>query len=64
MACTKFVYALFSILLARGNSTCTKFGTANFTLRKFQTVNNWYQFLTVRDKLVPTRHIFQYSSHG
>ena len=32
--------------------------TANFTLRTFHTVKNWYQFPTAREKLVPVRHIF------
>ena len=31
--------------------------TANFTIRKFHTVENWYQFLTAREKLVPIRHV-------
>ena len=32
--------------------------TVNFTLRKFHTVKNWYQFLTEHEKLVPIRLIF------
>ena len=30
----------------------------HFTLRKFHTVDIWYQFLTVREKLVPILHVF------
>ena len=33
--------------------------TANSTLRKFHTVNNWYKFLRARGKLVPKRHIIR-----
>ena len=32
--------------------------TENFTLVKFHTVKNWYQFLTAREKMVPIRHVF------
>ena len=31
--------------------------TANFTLRKFHTVKNWYEFLTAREILEPIRHV-------
>ena len=30
---------------------------ANFTLRKFYTVKNWYQFLIARENLVPIHQI-------
>ena len=39
--------------------TCTFCRTANFTLRKFHTVKNWYKFLTAREKLVPIRPVFR-----
>ena len=29
-----------------------------FTFRKFHTVENWYQFFTAREELVPIHHIF------
>ena len=33
--------------------------TSNYTLRKFHTMKNWYQFLTAREKLVPIHHVFR-----
>ena len=30
-----------------------------FSLRKFHTVRNWYQFLAAHEKLVPIRHIIR-----
>ena len=33
--------------------------TANFTLCKFHTVKNWYQFLRAPETLAPLRHIFR-----
>ena len=31
----------------------------NFTLHKFHTVKDWYQFPTAREKLIPIRQVFQ-----
>ena len=50
---TAFVSLCIHIHLA-----CKPCWTANFTFRKFHTVNNWYQFFTAREELVPIRHIF------
>ena len=46
----------FLIVMVRPRSS--DYVEPHFTLRKFHTVKNWYQFLTAREKLVPIRHVF------
>ena len=36
----------------------------HFTLREFHTVDIWYQFVTVREKLVPILHVFHTSENA